>query len=617
MRSQSGWPGRPVSCRSRRSPESVRPGSTRRAAFGRFVLSYLANARDCYLRWGADAKVQQIERSNPHLPTSDPIRLSPAASGVPLHQLDINALFRASRALSVEIELNTLIRTLMQVVVEHATAERSILFLMKNDSPLIVAEALGTKGIDVTVREAGLHDIEFSQSVLNYVVRTRTSFNSTESANKSLLSADPYFQQKPHIAIHCLPIVTQAKLVGVLYLESHVAVGAFTPQRAAVLDLLAAQAAISLENARLYADLQRSEAFLVEGESISHTGSWSWDARTGKVIWSDEHYRIFGMEPGSGRAPTLTCVFRMVHPEDRTALLRMMQSSIRNRDAFTREYRLIRSNGVRHLQVVGHPSTEGYIGTTIDLSDYRQTQEALHATQSDLARASRLTAIGELTSLIAHEVRQPLTAIVNSASTCQSWLVRDPPAIEEAIADVKQMEGYAYRASGAMESIRQMTRKAPPLLTVLDVNEAIRKTIALLGSEMRRQRVSLKVDLAVGLPPVLGDGVQLQQVILNLMMNGTEAMATVDDRLRLLCLGTKADPSGDVLVVVADVGVGLPADELEHLFEAFYTTKHNGLGVGLAISRSIIEAHGGRLWASANVPHGAIFQFTVPPGGSG
>ena len=171
------------------------------------------------------------------------------------------------------------------------------------------------------------------------------------------------------------------------------------------------------------------------------------------------------------------------------------------------------------------------------------------------ARASRLTAIGELTSLIAHEVRQPLMAIVNCAGACQSWLAHDPPAIDEVAAAVKQMEGYAFRATGAIESIRQMTRKATPLWTVLDVNDAIKETIALLGSEIRRQRVLLKVDLAVGLPSVLADGIQLQQVIMNLMMNGMEAMATVNDRLRLLCLSTKADPSGDVLVVVADVGM--------------------------------------------------------------
>jgi predicted ATPase/signal transduction histidine kinase len=574
------------------------------------VLSYLANARDCYLRWGAEAKVRQLERSNPHLPASDPVRIPSASSDVPLHQLDVNALFRASRALSGAIEINTLIRTLMQVLVEHAAAERGILFLMGNDSPQPVAEAhLGANGLDVTMCEAGCS--EFSQSALNYVVRTRTSLNSAEPANKSLLSVDPYLQQRHHLSLHCLPIVTQAKLVGVLYLESQVAVGAFTPQRAAVLDILAAQAAISLENARLYADLQRSEAFLAEGQSISHTGSWSWDAHAGKLVWSDEHYRIFGMDPDSGKAPTVARAFRMVHPEDRTALRRTVQSQVRDRAAFTCDCRLIRSDGVRHLQVVGRPSTDGYVGTTVDLSDYRRAQEALQAVQSDLARASRLTAIGELTSLIAHEVRQPLTAIAARAGACRSWLAHDPPAIGEANAAVTQIGGYAHRANGVMESIRQMTRKSAPTQAPLDINEAIRETVTLLGSEIRRQRVVLKLDLAVGLPSVSGDRVQLQQVIMNLMMNGIEAMATVDDRPRILWLRTGTDPCGSVVVAVADAGAGLPAGKMERLFEAFFTTKSNGLGVGLAICRSIIEAHGGRLWASANEPHGAIFQFTV------
>ena len=582
------------------------------------VLSYLANARDCYLRWGADAKVRQLERSNPHLPVSDPVRSRPAGSDVPLHQLDVNALFKASRALSGEIELNTLIRTLMQVVIEHAAAERGILFLTGNDSLQAVAEAhLGADGIDVTVSETGCRDIEFSQSVLNYVVRTRASLNSAEPANKSLLSADVYLQKRRHVSLHCLPIVTQAKLVGVLYLESHVAVGAFTPQRAAVLDLLAAQAAISLENARLYAELQRSESFLADGQSISHTGSWSWNAHTGKMLWSDEHFRIFGVDPGSGTAPTVASAFRMVHPEDRAALRRTVQSSIHDCTPFTCEYRLIRSDGVRHLHVVGRPmegfgGLTSYVGTTIDLSDYRRAQEAVQGAQSDLARASRLTAIGELTSLIAHEVRQPLTAIAASAGACRSWLAHDPPDIGAAAAAVARIEGYAHRASGVMESIRQMTRKSAPTRTPLDINDAIRETVTLLGSEIRRQRVTLKVDLAVGLQSVLGDRILLQQVIMNLMMNGIEAMATVDDRSRLLRLSTQTDPSGNVLVAVADVGVGLSGGKTARLFEAFVTTKPNGLGVGLAICRSIVEGHGGRLWVRANAPHGAIFQFTVP-----
>jgi predicted ATPase/signal transduction histidine kinase/GAF domain-containing protein len=582
------------------------------------VLSYLANARHCYLRWGADAKARQLERSNPHLATSDPVRTSLAAPDVPLHQLDVSALFRASRALSGEIVLDTLIRTLMQVVIEHAAAERGILFLVRVDSPEAVSEAhVGSHGIDVTVWENGCHDLEFSRPVLNYVVRTETSLSSNDSVNDSLLLADPYLKRRGHISLHCLPIVAHTKLVGVLYLESHIAADAFTPQRIAVLDVLAAQAAISIENARLYADLQRSEAFLAEGQRMSHSGSWSWDAQTGKLLWSHEHYRIFGLNPDGGKVPTGARAVRLIHREDRAAFRRTVQSSIRNRATFTCECRLIRPDGVRHLHVVGRPEIDdsgnlkSYVGTTIDMSDYRRTQEALQAAQSDLARASRLAAIGELTSLIAHEVRQPLTVIAAQAGACRSWLAHDPPDIYEATAAAARIAGDAHRASSVMESIRQMTRKSTPTRTPVNINDAIRETVTLLGGEIRRQHVMLKVDLACDLYSVLADRVQLQQVVMNLVMNGIEAMATVDDRPRLLSLSTGTEAPETVVVEVADVGVGLPTDKMERLFEAFFTTKPSGLGVGLAICRSIIEAHGGALWASPNHPYGSVFRFTL------
>lgn len=584
-------------------------------------LSYLVNARDCYLRWGAQSKVRHLEQSNPHLPESDPMRSLPESSDVPLHQLDVNALLKASRALSGEIELNTLIRILMQVVIEHAAAHRGVLFLMRGDAPQAVAEAhLGEKGIDVTVRETDCRNIEFSRSALNYVVRTGTSLSSADVTSERLLAADSYLQKRRHISLHCLPIITQAKLVGVLYLESQIAVGSFTSQRRAVLDLLAAQAAISLENARLYADLQRNEAFLAEGQAISHTGSWSLDANTGKLIWSLEHYRIFGMDPAAGKIPTVPLVFRMIHPEDRTPLRRAVQSSLRNGTTFACEYRLLRSDGVRYLHVLGRPAKdeseriESYVGTTVDLTDHRRAQEALQAAQSDLARASRLTAIGELTGLIAHEVRQPLTAIAARAGACRSWLAHVPPDMDKANSAIALIEQYAHRASGVIESIRQMTRKAMPTRALLDMNEVIQETVTLLNSEIRRQRVLLKVDLAADLHSVFGDRIQLQQVIMNLMMNGIEAMAATGDRPRFLRLSTESDPSGAILVTIGDTGIGLPGCDTEDLFDAFFTTKPNGLGVGLTICRSIIDAHGGQLRVIANTTEGATFQFSVPEG---
>jgi predicted ATPase/signal transduction histidine kinase len=583
------------------------------------VLCYMTRARDCYSRWGASAKIRQLEPANPNLPALEPLSGPLAASEFPIHQLDIDALFRASRALSREMKLSALIQTLMRLVIEHAAAERAILFLIPDDRPHAVAEARLVAGdVDVIVSEAGHLNTEFSQAAFNYVIRTRTSLNSAQPANKDLLWADSYLEQRRNISIHCLPILTHAKLVGLLYLESPAAVGAFTPQRTAVLDLLAAQAAISLENTRLYAELQHSEALLAEGQSISHTGSWSWDAHTGELFWSDEHYRIFGMDPASGKAPSLLQVLRMVHPEDRAALRRSVRSSIRNRDALSCEYRLICSNEVRQLQIVGRPSIDSfgtlisYIGTTIDLSDYRRAQEALQVAQTDLAHAARLTAIGELTGLIGHEVRQPLAAIAASAGACLSWLMHAPPDTGKAAAAAARVAEYAQSASSIIDSIHQMARKSPSTRKALDINESIRETVTLLGGELRRQGVTLKVNLAASRQPIFGDRIQLQQVIMNLMMNGIEAMTTVTDRPRLLLLNVETESSGHVVVAVSDTGVGLPAGKIDRVFEAFFTTKPNGLGVGLAICRSIIAAHGGTLWASPNQPNGSVFRFRLP-----
>jgi len=205
-----------------------------------------------------------------------------------------------------------------------------------------------------------------------------------------------------------------------------------------------------------------------------------------------------------------------------------------------------------------------------------------------------------------------LTAIAARADACGSWLAHEPPDIGQAAAAAARVAEYAHRASGVIESVRQMTKKSAPTRATLDVNDAIRETVMLLGGEIRRRRVALKLDLAAGSHSVLGDRVQLQQVVMNLMMNAMEAMAAVADRPRILWLSTETAPAGTVVVAVADAGVGLPAGEMERLFDAFFTTKPNGLGVGLAICRSIIKAHGGALWASPNHPCGSVFRFTLP-----
>src|SRR5713226_5725325 len=389
--------------------------------------------------------------------------------------------------------------------------------------------------------------------------------------------------------------------------------------RIAVLELLASQAAISLENAALYSDLQRSEACLAEGQRMSRTGSWGWNVSTGKLIWSEEHYRIFGFGPGEKPGPTFQLVLERVHPEDRRLVQQSLEAAIRDRTGFAFDFRIALPDGsIKYLHGVGRPIVEEsgdiheYVGTTMDVSERKRSEDALRDAQADLARAARLATMGELTTLIAHEVSQPLMAIVTNADTCLSWLTNANPNLDGARQAAERVVRNGHRAGSIVKSIRALARKSEPEMAQFDINDAIGEILVLLRSELRRQGASLETELSDGIEPVTGDRVQLQQVVLNLVMNGIEAMSAVMHRPRILRVISQLQESGDVLIAVMDVGTGLDPANMDRIFDAFFTTKPEGMGMGLAICRSIIEAHGGRLWASPQLPHGSVFQFTVP-----
>jgi two-component system, LuxR family, sensor kinase FixL len=250
--------------------------------------------------------------------------------------------------------------------------------------------------------------------------------------------------------------------------------------------------------------------------------------------------------------------------------------------------------------------------TNNDITERKRAEEALSKAQTELAHITRVMTMGELAASIAHEINQPLAAVVTNGSACIRWLTRSQPDLEEARDAVQRIIRDGKRASEIIARIRALLKRAAANRVPLDINEVIQETMALAGSEAQRRRVSLRTDFAANLPSVLGDRVQLQQVILNLMMNGIEAMSSVSDGSRQLLIKTQSDDSQKVLISVTDSGIGLDPKRAEHLFEAFFTTKTEGMGMGLSISRSIIEAHGGRLWATPNAGPGATFQFTVP-----
>ncbi|MDB5041565.1 MAG: sensor histidine kinase, partial [Candidatus Eremiobacteraeota bacterium] len=426
-----------------------------------------------------------------------------------------------------------------------------------------------------------------------------------------------YVQQRRPRSVLCLPLIKQTKLVGALYLENTLTPRAFTSGRIAVLELLASQAAISLENAALYADLQRSEGFLAEGQRISHTGSWGWNVATGERAWSDETFRILGYGPG--RSPTREMFLERVHPEDAPLVQRRIDRASSDGKSFEVEHRLLMPDGrVKYVHLVAQAVRDQsgqleFIGALMDVTAAKRAAEDLRKAQADLANVARVTTLGELAASIAHEVNQPLTAVVSNAEAARRWLDRGTPSLDEARAAVESIIKSGHRAGDITRRVRALLNKADAQKTPLDINDVSNEAAALVQHELVRYRVLLRMELAADLPWVNGDRIQLQQVIVNLVINGIEAMQPVTDRPRELVIGTHQDDAHQVVVAVKDTGVGIGTEDADQLFGAFFTTKSGGMGMGLSICRSIVEAHGGRLSASGNVGPGATFQFALPP----
>jgi PAS domain S-box-containing protein len=728
--------------------------------FEKIARVYLEDARYSYVRWGADGKVRQLDEMYPRFKEEEPTPASSSTTtfGVSVEQLEVGTVVKASQALSSEIVLDKLIESLMRIAIEHAGAERGMLILFPSDEPRIEAEATTGRGsVEVTLRRAAVTPSELPESVLHYAIRTRESVILDDAAAQDPFSADEYIRQKHARSVLCLPLVKQAKLIGMLYLENNLASHAFTPARISVLKLLSSQAAISIENARLYAelinenrdrqkaedalraseerwrnlfenvpvgvaltgshgryvaanpafqrmtgyseaelrsrssaditheddraataaihaaravgepyprriekryrrkdggvtwaevsaivvpvagstplfagvavditdrkraedDLRRSEASLTEAQQISHTGSWRWKVGTGEVSWSAEHFRIFAFDPATTQ-PSYATFMERIHAEDRPSFEQALDRAVRERSRFQHEYRIALPDGsVKHLQSVGLPDiTESgdleFVGTVMDITERRRADEALRIAQAELAHVARLTTMGGLVASIAHEIRQPLAAIVTNAEAGLRWLNRETPDLDETRRTMESIIKDGNRADDVIQGIRALAMKSGPHPTELDINGAIREVLALTRSDLQRHGVVLHTELSAEVRPVFGDRVQLQQVLLNLITNGIEAMNAVTDRPKVLAITSEPVEPGGVLVAVDDTGTGLDPTTADRIFDSFFTTKPSGMGMGLSICRSIMDAHGGRLWVSPRVPHGTTVRFTVP-----
>ena len=361
---------------------------------------------------------------------------------------------------------------------------------------------------------------------------------------------------------------------------------------------------------------RRSETYLTEAQRLSRTGSFSWNIATEEQVWSEEIFRIF--EYDFATKPTLDLVRRRSHPEDAAMLEQAFEQVANGAQIIDITHRLLMPGGaVKHIKVLAHPAQDKednveYIGVLMDVTAAKQAEEALQELQASLAHVTRVTALGELTASIAHEVNQPLAAIVTYGDAGLRWLNREVPQLDEVRSAVERMIDCAKLAGEVIARLRALSRKTTPEMVRLDINEVVNEVLSLIRREIANHQVSVRLDLATSLPPVFGDRVQLQQVILNLLVNGVQAMALVGGRLRELLIRTTANNAGQILVEVGDSGTGIDPAHAGQLFNAFFTTKADGMGMGLSICRSIIEAHSGRIWASPNAGPGTIVQFTLP-----
>jgi len=743
--------------------------------FEKIAHAYLREARYCYLRWGADGKVRQLDELYPHLREQQPVPGPTSTIGAPVENLDLATVIKVSQAVSGEIVLEKLIDMLMLTAVEHAGAERGLLLLPRGKELRIEAEAT-TSGDDVVVRprEESLLAAALPESIVHYVVRTQESVILDDASAQNPFSADRYISEHQARSILCLPLLKQAKLIGVLYLENNLTSHVFTPTRITVLKLLASQAAVSLENTRLYRELTERDARirrLVEANIIGIV-IWNCEGRimeaneaflrmlgygredlvSGRVSWKDvtpdkwraadeqalaelaatgicEPFEKEYIRKDGSRVQVLIGAALLEAGQDEGVAFVLDLSDQKRAEAELREserrYRYIfqstgvsiweedfsqvkiaidnlKASGVQHFRqyVAAHPefveqaismvkildvneatlelfgahdkhellasldrvftseAREVFAGELIalaegrtwfqaqtslktlkgdlisvvftitfptessklnsvlvsimDTTEQKRAEEALHKAQADLAHVSRVTTMGELVASIAHEVNQPLGAIVTNGSACLRLLSNQAPDLDKSREVIGRMINDGLRASGVIKRIRDLLHKSPHEKAQLNINETVQEVIELVSSDLLRSKVELLSELAAELPLVTGDRIQLQQVILNLILNARDAMSEVSSHPRELLITTQKNKSGDVVVAVRDSGKGLDEKNAERIFDPFFTTKPEGMGLGLSISRRIIEDHRGTLWAKPNKDGGATVQFTLP-----
>ena len=561
---------------------------------------------------------QIIDQRRPHLKTEEEAAAASTDTigiAAPMEHLDLATVINVSQTVSGEMVLEKLLDTLMRTAVRYAGAERALLILLQNAEQRIAAEATtATNTVMIRLRDEPVTGSLLPETVLRHVLQSRESVILDDAAILNPFSADPYIVERRARSMFCLPLMNQAKLIGVLYLENKVAPRVFAPARTGVLKLLASQAAISLENTRLYRDLADREGKIRRLVDANVLGICIWHLEGAIVEANDTflHMLQYGREDiVSGRLRWTDLTPAEWREQDECAVAELRSTG--TFQPFEKEY--FRKDGSRIPVLIGgalfEESSDEGVAFVLDLTERKRAEEALHKLGSDFAHMNRISIMGELAASLSHEITQPIASARNNARAAQNFLDMQPPDLGEIREAVACVVGDVDRAGDIIDRIREQIKKAPPRKQRCDLNGAINEVIGLTRSMIVRNGVSVQTQLADASLPVQGDRVQLQQVVLNLILNAVEAMGSVEAGARELLISTEQDHTG-VLVAVCDSGPGIDPTHLKGVFEPFYTTKSGGTGMGLSICRSIIDAHGGRLWAEANRPRGAVFQFTLP-----
>jgi PAS domain S-box-containing protein len=598
-------------------------GFYRQQGFEKIARAYLQDARRAYLRWGADGKVRQLDENFAYLRETQQFPSASGTTTAAVENLDLSTVIKVSQAISGETVLDTLIDTIMRTAIEQAGAEMAVLLLAEGAEYRTVATAAtSSQGVTVDLHDGSREDAVVPDAVIRYVARSGNSVVLDDASETNPFSTAPYFSGRNVRSLLCIALTNQTKLIGVLYLENSLAPCVFSRTRLAILKLIASQAAISLENARLYRDVEERESKIRRLVDADVIGIVIWDL-DGRLLEANDaflrmlQYERKDLEAGLRWFDMTPHDWQNVHIHSEAEELKTTGKML------AREKEYYRKDGSRVPVLIGAAVFErnpnqgvAYILDLTDLkraeAEARKSEQRYREVETELAHANRISTMGYLTGSIAHEVNQPITATVINAQAALRGLLAPQPDLKDLRDVLESIVRDGNRAGNIIARIRDLIIKAPPSKGPMEINEPIREVIELARSEITKNSVSVRTKLAEGLPSVRGDRVQLQQVMLNLIFNAVEALATCDAARRDILISTRISEPGRVLVSVQDTGPGLSPAARDSAFEAFYTTKSGGLGMGLSICRSIIEGHGGQIWTSENSPHGAAFHFTLP-----